>query len=224
MDNYILLTGKEWHKVLFENLSARPNEAWHLISDKAGFNTGELKKIAAKKIFIPHWSYTIPPEIYDNYECIVFHMTDLPYGRGGSPLQNLITRGKKETKITALKVTAGLDTGDIYNKKELNLDGSAAEIFSRSVPLIQEMIEEIIESKLVASPQEGEAEVFKRRTPAEGNITNITNLDKIYDYIRMLDADTYPKAFIENDKIKIEFFNAKKNDNEIVAHVRIIEK
>ena len=63
----------------------------------------------------------IPKKIYSNYDCIVFHMTDLPYGRGGSPLQNLIVRGHKETKISALNVQSGLDTGDIYLKKKLIL-------------------------------------------------------------------------------------------------------
>ena len=44
-------------------------------------------------------------------------MTDLPFGRGGSPLQNLIVRGYKSTKLTAIKVQSGIDTGDIYLKK-----------------------------------------------------------------------------------------------------------
>ena len=30
-------------------------------------------------------------------------MTDLPYGRGGSPLQNLIIRGFESTKISAIE-------------------------------------------------------------------------------------------------------------------------
>ena len=44
-------------------------------------------------------------------------MTDLPYGRGGSPLQNLILKGKKTTKITAFKMIDKIDAGPIYLKK-----------------------------------------------------------------------------------------------------------
>ena len=65
-------------------------------------------------------------KIYENYESILFHMTDLPYGRGGSPLQNLITNKIYNTKITAIKVSKELDEGDIYLKKIL--------IFQREVP------------------------------------------------------------------------------------------
>ncbi len=37
------------------------------------------------------------------------HMTDVPYGRGGSPLQNLIARGHTSTKLTAMRMTAEVD-------------------------------------------------------------------------------------------------------------------
>jgi len=57
-------------------------------------------------------------------------MTDLPLGRGGSPLQNLIERGIEKTKISALKVEDGVDTGDIFIKEPLNLKGTAEEIFN----------------------------------------------------------------------------------------------
>ena len=80
-------------------------------------------------------------------------MTDLPYGRGGSPLQNLIIRGNKTTKISAIKVTKGIDEGPVYLKKELNLDGTAKEIFVRSAYIIQEMIESIINSTIFPKPQ-----------------------------------------------------------------------
>jgi len=50
-------------------------------------------------------------------------MTDLPFGRGGSPLQNLIVRGFTHTKLSALRVEKGLDTGDIYLKEDLEQYG-----------------------------------------------------------------------------------------------------
>ena len=84
---------------------------------------------------IPHWSYIIPKDIFNLFNCVVFHMTDLPFGRGGSPLQNLIIRGYEKTKISALKVTNGIDSGPIYLKKPLSLDGTAYEIMIRASQL-----------------------------------------------------------------------------------------
>ena len=43
-------------------------------------NLDFLDKINPQYIFFPHWSFIIPGAIYNKYNCIVFHMTDLPYG------------------------------------------------------------------------------------------------------------------------------------------------
>src|SRR5688572_29418976 len=114
MKKYILLSEKSWHKPIFKDLQHRVDASWKLIDKKEQFTISELDLFKPDKIFIPHWSYKIESEVYEKYECIVFHMTDLPYGRGGSPLQNLIERGHTETKITALRVEKELDAGKIY--------------------------------------------------------------------------------------------------------------
>ncbi len=175
-------------------------------------------------ILIPHWSYIIPSEITDNWECVVFHMTDLPYGRGGSPLQNLIVRGHKETKISAIKVTQELDGGPVYMKRPLSLEGSAKEILKRCSDIIfSEMLPLFLEEKPVAKPQEGEPVIFKRRKEADGEITTDMDLEKIYDYIRMLDAEGYPRAFINFGDYKLSFEDAvfDKTGNIIEAKVKI---
>lgn len=225
MKEFVLLTEKSWHLDLFSSLCKREKENWTLINKRAGFSVERLRKINPTIIFIPHWSHIIPREIWESYTCIVFHMTDLPYGRGGSPLQNLIARGHKRTKISALKVNQGIDTGDIYLKKQLDLSGSAQDIFERSVPIIECMITEILDRGLKPVPQEGESTLFKRRTFEQGNIGQLNKIDDVYNYIRMLDAQGYPNAYLETDNFKIEFRTAGFNDNnELTANVRITKK
>ncbi|WP_228411659.1 methionyl-tRNA formyltransferase [Chryseobacterium sp.] len=227
MSNYILLTEKSWHKNLFSDLKKTfCNDSWLLIDSKSDFNLKNIKKFNPTKIFIPHWSHIIPREIFESFECIVFHMTDLPFGRGGSPLQNLISRNYKTTKITAIKVEQGLDTGDVYLKKTLGLEGTATEIFERSSSVIEEMIGEIINENIQPLPQFGEITEFKRRKPEDSNICELSDLEKVYDYIRMLDCEGYPHAFIETDHLKFEFINSKFDENKeiITANVRISKK
>jgi methionyl-tRNA formyltransferase len=222
---FIVVSEKKWHLSLFESLKKNSNHTWILINSKDKFTLEELENINPEKIFIPHWSYIIPQSIFSKFECIVFHMTDLPFGRGGSPLQNLIVRGIEFTKISALKVEKGLDTGDIYLKKDLYLFGTAQEIFIRSTKIIFEMISEIIDRQIVPSPQTGKIVNFQRRKPNDGDISDLTQIEQIYDYIRMLDADGYPNAFLENDNFRIEFSRASfKSDNSIIADVRIVKK
>lgn len=222
---YLVVSEKNWHKKLFTGLASKLPGQWDLIDNKVSFTAERLKELKPDKIFIPHWSYLIPEEIFGAFECIVFHMTDLPFGRGGSPLQNLIVRGFEQTKVSAIRVEKGLDAGKIYLKKDLSLHGTAEEIFMRASTIIEQMIVEIIMQNVKPVSQEGEAVTFARRKPHEGNIASLDSIKQVYDYIRMLDAEGYPRAFIEVGNLRFEFSRASiKNDQSILADVRIFLK
>lgn len=225
-NNFILLSEKSWHKPLFSKLKETFTEYnWILIDCKEDFNIKNIKEINPIKIFIPHWSYIISSNIYNSFNCIVFHMTDLPYGRGGSPLQNLIIRGHKSTKISAINVEKDIDSGDVYLKKDLCLSGTAKNIFIRSADIIYDMIKEIIKDNLIPQKQVGQVVKFRRRKPEDSNLEHLNKLEEVYDYIRMLDAEGYPNAFVETEHFKFEFTDAEsKNNNKILANVRIIKK
>jgi methionyl-tRNA formyltransferase len=180
-----------------------------------------LESIGAKTIFFPHWSYIIPAEIYENYECIIFHMTDLPFGRGGSPLQNLIVRGIYETQISALRCVKELDAGPIYMKRPLSLYGTAQEIYMRANQMIEDMIVSIILEQPQPQAQQGKVVIFKRRKQSESNIKSLKKLEKVHDYIRMLDADGYPKAFLETEHLKFEFSRVSRKLDCLLAEVVI---
>tara|TARA_R110001606_G_scaffold391167_2_gene558710 strand:+ start:2262 stop:2942 length:681 start_codon:yes stop_codon:yes gene_type:complete len=226
MKNYLILSSKIWNKDMFTSLQSDDhNSNWNFIDDKDEFNLEKINRINPAKIFIPHWSYIIPEEIYNSYECIVFHMTDLPFGRGGSPLQNLISRGFEDTKISALKVVKEIDAGDIYLKKDLNLNGTAEEIFIRTNKIIFQMIKEIINLNIIPEKQVGEVISFKRRTSDMSNVENVEDIETMFNHIRMLDAEGYPNAYIETKNFRLEFNRASlKADKQIIADVRIIQK
>lgn len=220
----IIATVKSWNIERAQALQKK-FEGVHEIeiyTTKEELTIDNIRDFKPDYILFTHWSYLISNEITDNWECVVFHMTDLPYGRGGSPLQNLIVRGHKETKISAIKMTEKLDGGPVYMKKPLSLEGSAQEIFVRCADIIyNEMIPVFLTEKLTPKPQEGEAVIFKRRKAEEGEITPAMELDKIYDYIRMLDAEGYPRAYIEFGGYRLEFEAAKlsANGQELSANV-----
>lgn len=220
--NLILSSNSIYHS-LFKNLNS--NRQWIYLDNKNLFTVGYLREKKIKKIFIPHWSFIIPKEIYQNFECILFHMTDLPFGRGGSPLQNLIKLGRKDTKISAFRVNEQIDSGPIYLKKVLSLEGSAKEIFKRASNIIEEMILEILNKKPIPKPQIGTPTYFKRREPSQSSINGVSSLKELYDHIRMLDSEGYPKAYLEFENFLIEFDNATlKDDKNLKANVRIFKR
>lgn len=228
----IIATIKSWNIERAKALQKKYQGTHDIViyTTKEEFTADNVRDFCPDYIFLPHWSYIMPKEITDYWECVVFHMTDLPYGRGGSPLQNLIVRGHKETKISALKMTEQLDGGPIYMKHVLSLEGSAQEIYVRCADIIfQEMIPRFLDQgteKIAPVPQEGNPVVFKRRKPEEGRITTDMKTGQIYDYIRMLDAEGYPRAFIEFGEYRLELEQAEFSDdsdkNEGVLSARVV--
>lgn len=222
---FVVLSSKTWHDKLFEDLRDNVEATWIRLKEFNKFNLENLDQWKPDIIFIPHWSYIIPEEIFLKYNCIVFHMTDLPYGRGGSPLQNLIIRGHTKTKISALKVVKEIDAGPVYLKRELSLDGDATEIFQRASSIIQSMIRAIIDQDIKPIGQDGVSVLFKRRTPSESNLADVKSKEEAYDYIRMLDAEGYPHAFLETENLRFEFTEAIISENgQLKANVRIFKK
>lgn len=218
---FVIASHQPWHRGLADALAARTGRPFALIDRKEDLTAGRLAELGAEMVFLPHWSHLIPASVHDALPCVIFHMTDLPYGRGGSPLQNLIVRGHETTMISALRCEAGLDTGPIYSKRPLSLLGSAQEILLRATKVIEEMIVGIVENRPEPVAQVGEPTLFKRRTPAEGDLAEVADIDTLYDRIRMLDADGYPSAFLTVGAFRLEFTRASRRTDGLVADVRI---
>jgi methionyl-tRNA formyltransferase len=222
--NIVIATIKSWN---IENaiLLQKKYKGIHqisIITDRNELSIKNLTDLDPTYIFFPHWSHIISSDIYNKFNCILFHMTDLPFGRGGSPLQNLIVRGLTETRISAIKVVREIDAGPIYMKKPLLLNGSADEILREASKIIfMDMIPEIINKELSPTTQEGRIVAFKRRKPSDSELDFNISPSQLYDYIRMLDAEGYPNAFVKLENYKLFFTQAHIKDDIITAKVVI---
>lgn len=223
----VIATIKTWN-IINANIFKEKNKCKHdiiILSSKDELIERKLDEFRPDYIFFPHWSYLIPNDIVKKYKCIIFHMTDLPYGRGGSPLQNLIVRGHTSTKISALMANEDLDAGPIYMKANLSLEGTAQEIYERASKIIfEEMIPKFMKNNIDCSEQTGEIVTFSRRKPEDGILTSEMKLSQLYDYIRMLDADGYPRAYIEFGNYRLEFENAKLLENGEKLEAKVVFK
>ena len=217
----VIVSDRPWHSELATRLTRRTGRTFVHISDPVDLTIEHLGAISPEFVFFPHWSHRIDRRIHETFACVIFHMTDLPFGRGGSPLQNLIVRGFSETKISALRCVSELDAGPIYLKRSLSLLGTAEEIFLRASDVIEGMIVEMLDKTPEAVAQTGVPTLFKRRKADEGDLALAESLEQAFDLIRMLDADGYPPAFVHIGPFKLEFTRASMRSGHLLANVRI---
>ncbi len=217
---YLLITKKKWNTKNFKTLNRK-------VIFKNKIDKKFIKKIKPKIIFFLHWSKKIHRNVYSKNLCIQFHCSNLPKFRGGSPVQNQILRGIKKTRLTAFKINEKIDAGEICLKKNLSLHGNANIIYERIEKTAINMINIIVKKKnLKFTKQKGKVKYYKRRKKEESNLlsTNHLALKNVYDFIRMLDATDYPRAFLNLQKYKIFFKNAKFYKNKINGEFKIIKK
>lgn len=218
---YVVAGTKSWNKRVFDSdIVTRPGH-WFYVDQRDQLSAETLREISPRYIFFLHWSWKVPESVYGAYECVCFHMTDVPYGRGGSPLQNLLIRGHRETKLTALRMSAELDSGPVYLKQPLSLEGGAEEIYIRATRLSAAMIHKIIDEEIRPQPQVGEPTYFARRKSDESRLPELSTLQAVHDFIRMLDAEGYPKAFVDLGRFRLEFSRSSLYNTEVRAEVSI---
>ena len=81
----LLLSGRPWNSALPDRLSRRLDRPVELITAPAQLTPEAVMAIDPEWIFVPHWSHLIPESIWESWPTVIFHMTDLPYGRGAAP-------------------------------------------------------------------------------------------------------------------------------------------
>ena len=219
--NYIFCAYRDHSFNVYKKLKERYKN-FILINKKEDLTIERIKKLNPKYIFLPDWSWMVPDEIISHVDCICIHESNLPKFRGGSPIQNQIIRGIKKTKSTAFLMNSKLDSGDILLQRNLTLDGSLNEIFSRIEKNNYEMIVKIIQGNFKKRKQSRKPSSYKRRTPKQSELKNL-NFSKLYlhNFIRML-SDPYPNAFIKIGKKKI-IFKVSKFDGKKLSFEGVIE-
>ena len=217
---------------LFEKLNNRPNETWLFVTNKSYFDSLNIQRTSNHevkdniiKIFFFHWNYIVPKSIYNYFDCINIHTSNLPDGKGGSPIQNQILDNILISKVNALRMSDdGLDAGPIYCSQEVSLQGNLSDIWYMLSQVSFNLISKIIDENIIASIQEkGDCVIYKRRNENVIPFESTNDLRKIYNFIRMLDDDNYPSANLIIGKYKLNFNRANFNGEKIHADV-IIER
>lgn len=161
MKHYLVATQRPWGVTTFRRVK-RAGEEWILHDDKFGLEDS-IQAMKPRYLFFLNWSSYVPTDILAMTDCVNFHCTPLPYGRGGGPIENLILRGHTETTMTAHRMVEELDAGPIYGVRgPVSLAGTKEEILDRFVEPCSELIRWIVEKEPEPMEQVGEVVIFKR--------------------------------------------------------------
>ncbi|HHV71416.1 MAG TPA: methionyl-tRNA formyltransferase, partial [Clostridia bacterium] len=103
-----------------------------------------------------------------NKHNLVVHESDLPKGKGWSPLTWQILEGKNEIPITLFEAEESVDAGDIYLQDVIKLQGTEllSEIKHKQGVLTQKLVLEFIERypNITGRKQEGEETYYRKRS------------------------------------------------------------
>ena len=217
----VICNSKKWFRLSNENSL---NHRILNIQQKDDLSLDKLEGFQPDLVFFPHWSWIVGSEIYKKYKCIVFHTSPLPFGRGGSPIQNLIKRGYSKSPVSALAMSGGIDDGAIYDQEDISLEGSLSEILKKLNNAVNVIMGRLIEHLPEPIDQNGEVKTFKRLGFKDNEISYEANIEEFYNSIRMLDDPSYPSAYLSLKNVNIEFSKINKESEELFCQVRITPK
>lgn len=110
--------------------------------------TKVLRELAPDVIVVTAYGQILPREILElpKYGCINIHASLLPKYRGAAPINWVILNGERETGVTSMQMSEGLDTGDMLIKRStfIGENETYQELYSRLSEIGAEVLAETL--------------------------------------------------------------------------------
>ena len=140
--------------------------------------------------------------LHRNKNNLVVHQSELPKGKGMSPLAWQIIEGNDDIPITLFEAVEALDAGQIYYQENMQFNGTELLDELREMQadatfrLCDKFIKEYPEVVENARDQVGEESFYRKRTPLDSEIDIHKSLSEQFNLLRTVDNDQYPAFFI----------------------------
>ena len=134
-----------------------------------------------------------------NKNNIVVHASDLPSGKGFSPLQWQILENKDKIVLTLFEVDEAVDSGPYYFKDNVTFFGY--ELYDEMREILGDKIVEMCviysesKDKLAPIEQEGIESFYKKRNFNDDEININLTIAEQFNLIRIADFENYPLWF-----------------------------
>lgn len=131
---------------------------------------------------------------------LVIHASDLPAGRGWSPLVWQILEGRNVVAVSLIEAADPVDSGAVWQKLWLRFDGTELcdeinqALFAAELDLMDYALENV--NRPHPQPQgETGASWYPRRCPEDSKLDPQRSLAEQFDLLRVADPDRYPAYF-----------------------------
>lgn len=149
-----------------------------------------------------------------NKRNIVVHASDLPQGKGFSPLQWQIAEGRNDIVLTLFEVVEAVDAGPYYLKETMRFDGSELleELHQKMARAIIDLCVRFVAQydELQPVEQSGTESFYRRRTAADDELDVNKTIAEQFDHLRIANNDTYPLYFkYKGNKYILKIYKAE---------------
>ena len=149
---------------------------------------------------------------------LVIHGSNLPYGKGMSPISWQILQGENRIVFTLFEANENFDEGKYYLKKNVNF-GKTSLLKKIKEIQFREMLNIYVKflnnmKKIKLKEQKGASTYFRYRTPNDSMIDVNKSIKDQFNLLRVVDNENYPAFFIyKNKRFKIQIIEDDKNSS-----------
>ena len=134
-----------------------------------------------------------------NQHNIVVHASDLPHGKGFSPLQWQILEGRNVIPLTLFEAVEEVDNGPYYLKDSISFNGNELlnELRKKMSLKINEMCLKFITdfNNLKSKDQTGESTFYKKRVEKDDELNVHESIANQFNHFRIADNENFPLYF-----------------------------
>jgi methionyl-tRNA formyltransferase len=153
-------------------------------------------------LFLVSCSEIVTEKVKEKYgKTLVIHASNLPVGRGWSPLIWQVLAGQQEIVVSLLEAGQRVDTGDIWAQEVIRIPATALhdEINEILFQVELKLLDYAVANAEVVEPRRQDPNTkptyFERRTPAHSEIDAFRSIAEQFDLIRVCDPKRYPAFF-----------------------------
>ena len=199
----ILTSPEQWFVPYAKKLNNK------LVNSKLFFEYEKIEEYFDVVFILSYHKIISKKELIKNKHNIVIHASALPKGKGWAPMFWQILENKNQIPFSMFEASQGVDDGNIYIQKTLELTGYELnqELRDKQANFTIDMCLYFLNNYnkyKVPKQQLGKESIYKRRNAKDSELDVNKSIKEQFNLLRIVDNDEYPAFFgIDGHKYKL---------------------